>query len=237
MIVPTDRRLLAELETIINTFVIHPETALEPTPLATLSFAAQSELAVVNVADWMTPEGVYFVTGEVVNNGNTMIGGIPVLVELRQADGTVAVWAADTVMGYGLPPGGYAPFSLRFGQGRPIEVVRYAVTIGGQDWSMAATTPATVYGAESLTWTDTSTFSPEGYLLISGVVTNNSALVIRAPLAVVTVFDSTRKVIGARFEPIAEALLPGASLDFQLMITEFGGEPANYFLNIQGLPG
>ena len=236
VVVPADRTLFSDLEALINTFEIYRDAALQPTTLATLSFVAHSQLAIANVSDWRTPDGVFFVTGEITNHGTETLGSISIRVELQEEDGTPVVGALDAVMGYGVPPGDFAPFSLRFGQGQPLSATQYVLVIG-EDWPPQEATLPMLIGGESLDWTDDLSILEDGNLLISGTLTNTGSANIRDPLATITVFDATQNVIGARYEMILEGILPaGESVDFQLTITELGGDPASYFVNIQALP-
>lgn len=231
-VLPTDPALIAQLERIVNTFQINPAAALQPTDLNVLRGAHRADLEVTNVTAWATVSGVFFVTGEIANFGSTPLSSIPVEVTLYDQAGVMLFGARDTVMGYAVPPGGFAPFSLRFGQGRPAEAVSFRVTLGGPDGQGAAASP--LLGAESLTWTDTSRFSNEGHLLIDGTLTNIGSQPAHAPLATVTVFNAVGDVIGAAFTRILEGdLAPTDSITYRLRLPELGGQPTNYIVNIQ----
>ena len=190
----------------------------------------------LHVAAWSTPAGVFFITGEVANYGLTTITGVPVQVDLLTADGLSVTGAVDQVMGYGIPPGGFAPFSLRFGAGQPALATNYRLTLGSADWSPDAESP-TIYGQNELTWTDESGFDVFNRLVVSGVVTNISDHVIHNPRATVTVFDGAQNVIAAGFSDISPAELDAsATADFQITLPEMGGDPENYIVNVQGVP-
>jgi hypothetical protein len=86
-------------------------------------------------------------------------------------------------------------------------------------------------------WRDDSTFDNNGRLIISGSVTNISTHVIRSPRAIVTIFDNAQHVIAAGFSDLSvPQLAPDASADFQITVPEMGGEPAQYIVNVQGIP-
>ncbi|MBE2267331.1 MAG: hypothetical protein IAE80_03805 [Anaerolinea sp.] len=222
------------LQTAINTFTIHADAPLQPTDLTTLAFAKNSDLGILHVSAWTTRDGVFFVTGEVANYGLLTVRGLPVEAALVTADGLEIVGAVDQVMGYGIPPGGFAPFSLRFGGGQPSTAASYTVRLG-TDWTPIG--EGEIYGAESLTWTDESTFDASNRLIVRGSVTNISDHPITGLRATVTVFDSAQNVIGAVYSDLSPAELePGASLPFEIPVPEIGGEARNYILNLQGLP-
>lgn len=235
---PKNDAQLPALQGIVNSFTLNPGSAdappLEPSDLTTLTFAKDGSLGLLHLATWSTPSGVFFVTGEVANYGQTTIADVPIQVDLRTPDGLTVLGAVDQVMGYGIPPGGFAPFSLRFGQGQPSLATTYSVTLGGEDWSPSE---VVILGANEMTWTDESRFDNFNRLIISGTVTNVSQSVIRQPRALVTVFDRLENVIGAGFSDIEPAeLQPGESATFEITLPELGGEAQNYIVNVQGLP-
>jgi hypothetical protein len=231
---PEDAGRRADLQTIVNTFSINQQAALEPTTPDVLAYAAGGGLDLLHVFTWTTPGGVFFVTGEVANTGPALVADVPVRAVLKTGDGLAVAEAVDTVMGYGIPPGGYAPFSLRFGQGQPALTTTFELSLGGLDWTPL--TGLTVYSADDLTWTDESVIGADGSLTVTGRVTNTGSDTVRSPRAVVTVFDTTQSVIAAGFAEVTNALSPGASAEFRLLITEMGGYPANYIVTVQGLP-
>lgn len=234
VVLPADPGQQAALQTILNTFRIHETASLAAASISTLTFASETRLEVLHVATWTTPEGVFFITGEVANYSGEAVANLPVRAVLRTHDDLAVAEAVDVVMGHSLPPGGFAPFSLRFGQGQPAMTGTYELFVGGEAWQPAPV--GQVYGQESLAWTDESEIDGR-QLIISGTVSNTSGDTIRALQVVVTVFDAAQNVIAAGFSPLAvPQLAPGESADFQHIIAEMGGQPANYIVTIQGLP-
>jgi len=239
VVVPEAAAAQAALEQIINSFALTPNDSLQPAELTTLSFARRSGLSILHVAGWSTPEGVFFITGEVANHGTSTLTGLPIEAALLTADGAVVAGAIDTVMGHGIAPGGFAPFSLRFGQGQPSGAREFLLRIGGEvDGEIWLPDPeARVVGAEALSWTDESTFDELGRLHISGIVTNNGERPVRDLRAIATIFDGAGSVIGAAFLDIEPAVLAaGEEAPFALMLPELGGDPVNYIVTVQGLP-
>jgi hypothetical protein len=234
VVLPDDEAEQATLQRVVNSFSVGQDASLEPTDLTTLAYAKESSLGVLHVATWNTPNGVFFVTGEVANYGLTAVDSVPVHVDLRSADGLVVLGAVDTVLSYGIPPGGFAPFSLRFGQGQPSNAATYTVRLGGEDWQ--PTEPA-LFGQNEMTWTDKSSFDSFNRLVVDGTVTNVSDKTIRQPRATATVFDGEQNVIAAGYADITpDALTPGVSADFEISLPEMGGSAENYIVNIQGRP-
>jgi hypothetical protein len=235
VIVPDDGAEMEALQAIINTFTIHSEAPLQTSDLTVLSSTTRNRLEILHVATWTTPAGVFFITGEVANYGAATLTDIPVRAVLYTADGLGVAEAVDTVMGYGIPPGGFAPFSLRFGQGQPALTSRYELILGNETWQPDES--AQIYGQDELTWTDESTITDQGQLLITGSITNISGQTIRGLRAVVTVFDEAQNVIAAGFTDLTSPqLAPNDSADFQIAVPEYGGSAAQYIVNVQGRP-
>ncbi|MBE0691140.1 MAG: hypothetical protein IH587_13555, partial [Anaerolineae bacterium] len=117
VVVPEADPAQAEMQRVVNTLQINSDAPLDPADLSTLSSAKRTGLALLHLYAWSTAEGVFFITAEVANYGTTTISAAPVRALLTTAKGQPLVEAVDSVMGYGIAPGGFAPFSLRFGQG------------------------------------------------------------------------------------------------------------------------
>jgi hypothetical protein len=217
----------------INTFSLAEATTLAPAALTALAGAAAVGLEVVNVTPWTAPDGVFFITGEVANHSALPLAGVPVQAVLTADDGSGLAEAVDVVMGHTLPPGSFAPFSLRFGQGQPPAATGYTLRLGGTDLLPALP----VIGAEALTWTNETRFSPDGALFIVGQVSNTGAAPVQGLKAVATVFDAAGRVIAAGFSEVAgPPLRPGTATDYSILIPEAGGSPASYIVAVQGLP-
>jgi hypothetical protein len=233
-VLPADVGLAALLQDAINTFQINPGAALEATELSVLVSLASSSLNVLNVSAWTTPAGVFYITGEVANYGPVPALNVPVRAVLLTHDGLPVAEAVDVPMGYGVLPGGFAPFSLRFGQGQPALTDHYAVMVGAADWQ--PTSAIDIAGPDELGWIDESTFDENGDLVVSGTVTNIGGRLLRSPRAAVTVFNAQQQVIAAQFIDLdVPVLQPNETAAFRMVMTELGGEPAQYVVNVQAL--
>jgi hypothetical protein len=222
----------AALQTIVNSFMLQPEAQLEPADLPMLAFAKNSSLGILHVSGWSTSSGVFFITGELANYGPTTIDRVPVEASLLTADGLVVAGAVDSIMGHGIPPGGFAPFSLRFGQGQPALSATYTLT-AGKEWQPGE--PVDLFPADMLTWADESAIDAQNRLIISGTVTNTGSAPARQLRASATVFDEHGSVIGATYVDLVPELEPDAEAPYKIIVSEFGGVPVNYIVNIQGL--
>lgn len=230
-VVPDDESLRVELERAVNTLAIDPAASLPAAELSALSFVHTSSLEVQNTAAWTNSTGVLFVTGEIANHTAEAIAHMPVRVSLLDANQNVLIEASDVAMGYQVASGGFAPFSLRFGQGQPVDAAGFRVTMGEQP-SRPPDRP--VLGAPVLQWTDESLFTAEGHLLVSGTVTNTGNQIARDPIALVTVFDGSGDVIGAWYQALAAREIgPGTSVDYEIRVLELGGGARNYIVDIQ----
>jgi hypothetical protein len=234
VVLPDDPARRQELQGVVNSFEILPEALLASAPLSSLTVASTTELSILHVSNWTTPDGVFFITGEVANYGSLPAFDVPIGVVLRSGDGLNVGEAEDTTMGYGIAPGGFAPFSLRFGQGQPALAQSYDLTLGGETWQRHNT--AQIVGPESLEWTSDSAREANGRLVISGTVRNTGAQAVREAKAIVTVFDANQRVIAAGFTLVGSGeLVPGSETTYQIAVPEMGGQPANYIVIAQGL--
>lgn len=235
VILPPDEALTAALQDAINTFQINPDSALQPADLSVLVSLAGSSLEILNAAAWTTPEGVLYITGEVANYGTSPAVELPVRAVLLTSDGLPVAEAVDVPMAYAVLPGGFAPFSLRFGQGQPSLTDHYEISIGSPEWQPQS--DMVVYGPQDLSWIDESTFDEQGRLVVSGMVTNIGQNLLRRPRAAVAVFNASQQVIAARFVDLeVTELRPNESTAFQITLPEIGGDPAQYVVSIQALP-
>lgn len=231
---PADPTQQSEAQIFINTLDVHTDAPLPVAPLAALSGVSAQHLEVANVSTWSTREGVFYVTGEVVNRGVRTLTGVPIRATLHAADRSVLAGAEDKLMGHGILPNSFVPFSLRFGQGQPPASVAYDLLLGGADWVNDDTLD--VVGEGVLVAEFTTSTGSEGQLFISGHVTNNGDAPLREVMAIATLFDANGHVIGAAFAPINQVEL-GASerADFVILVSERGGTPENIIVTAQGL--
>jgi len=242
VILPTDAdpAVWSQLQTLVNTFTLAQDADLESAPLTTLAFAKEASLAILHVTAWNTATGVFFITGEVANYGANTITDLPIEAALFTAQGLQVEGAVDVIMGHGITPGGFAPFSLRFGAGQPSLATQYRLTLGAE-WSPASegasVAPAGVISSPVLTWTDEASFDSFNRLVISGTVTNSSSQVVRQPRALATLFDGAQNVVGAAWVALeVPEIAPGASAPFAITLPEYASLPQNYIITIQGLP-
>jgi hypothetical protein len=237
VVVPEDRDLDA-LERIVNSFTVQPTDLLQPSEFTTLAYSKQNSLSILHSSTWITQGGVFFITGEVANYGTVTVANVPVGAGLLTPDGLSAAGALDMVMGHGIPPGGFAPFSLRFGQGQPSIATNFVLHVGSEEegTQVEILEEGVLIGAGELTWTDASLFDELNRLVIEGEVTNTGERMARQLRATVTVFNAAQQVIGAAFADLSPGTLaPGESTSFSILLPELGGEPANYIVNVQAL--
>jgi hypothetical protein len=234
VVIPDDPARLTELQGIVNTFAIGEGTTLEASDPDTLAAETDASLDILHVSTWTTPAGVFFITGEVTNGGSALVTDVPVRAVLKTDDGLAVAEAVDTVMGYGIPPGGFAPFSLRFGQGQPALTTTYDLSLGSDEWQSQP--DRVIIGQDDLNWTDESNIEKDGTLVIAGNATNIGQKVVHDLRAVVTVFDTSGIVIAAGFSDFAPVLNPDDLAPYRIAVPDMGGPPANYILYIQGRP-
>ncbi len=231
---PADPALQSQVQVFINTLAVHSDAPLPAAPLAALSGVSTQHLEITNVSTWSTREGVFYITGEVVNRGVRTLTGVPIRATLHAADRSVLAGAEDKLMGHGILPNSFMPFSLRFGQGQPPASVAYDLLLGDAAWVNDDTLD--VVGEGVLVAEFTTTTGSDGQLFISGHVTNNGSTPLREVMAVATLFDEAGRVIGAAFAPVNETVLgASARADFVILVSERGGTPENIIVTAQGL--
>ncbi|MDX2163340.1 MAG: FxLYD domain-containing protein [bacterium] len=223
----------AQIEQIVNSLRLIASAPLEPTDLEALAFAASAPLTAVHISAWTAGDGALFITGEVANTSGQPVPAVPVDIALVAADGTVITGAVDYTLGYGIMPGGFAPFSLRFGEGQPINAADTLIQLR----DAAAAGQVAFSAPDELTWTDSSRFDAAGGLVITGTVTNGGSRPLGGLRALATVFAADGRVIGAAQADLDPSpLLPGETRPFEIAISAFGGVPQNYIVTVQGIP-
>lgn len=231
--VALDATLQSQTQTIINTFSLSDSADLPVSELAILSAVAQSQIQIVNLSTWTTTTGIFYVSGEITNSGEVDIAELPVRAQLLTQGGDIVADANDVVMGYAIESGGFAPFSLRFGQGQPVNASRYTVSLGSETYSPVETS---VIGFPALQWEDSTQTTADGAIFITGTITNTGDSGVLSPRAIATLFDESGRVIGAAFADADRTELPaGETANFNVLISEVGGNPSNYVVNVQAL--
>lgn len=232
--VPTDAALQSQIQTIINTFILSGGADLPLTDLTVLSGVAQSQVQIVNLSTWTTSNGVFYVSGEITNSGETSIANLPVRAQLLTQSGDIVADANDVAMGHAIESGGFAPFSIRFGQGQPTNASRYTVSLGSETYLPQE---QTIIGFPVLQWEDSTQSTPEGAIFVTGTVTNTGSEDVLSPRAIATLFDENGQVVGAAFaDADSTRLAAGETANFNVLISEPGGTPSNYVVNVQALP-
>lgn len=235
VVVPRDAALATDVQTFVNTLQLNPASTLSAATMSALTIAAQAELELVHVATWANSDGVFFITGEVANRSAQDFANVPIEGRLVDANGATVTSATDTVIGHAVLRAGYAPFSLRFGGGQPVEAVNFALALGGRD---AIQSVDDVVSAPALVWTDVQQTGTEGQFYIEGTVTNTGNVPLRDVRAIATVFDANGDVIGAAYAATQSPMLaPGASSPYTILVQELGGTPTQYIVVVQGLGG
>jgi hypothetical protein len=230
VVIPADGALQTQLQNAVNSLQLNTSAGLQPTALETLSLVRADAYALQNVNAWNNASGALFITGEVGNYSGQAVPPMTVRVALLTEAGQIAD-AADVTMGYAIPAGGFAPFSLRFGEGVAPGNSRYTVSLVTAGWDAA---PPQFVGQDTLIWEDASSFDTAGTLHITGSVTNEGQAAVADLIGVITVFDVRQQVIAAWFAPLSNEALPaGGRLAFDIRVPEIGGEPVNYILDIQ----
>ncbi|GAB5491366.1 MAG: hypothetical protein Phog2KO_15810 [Phototrophicaceae bacterium] len=234
VVVPLDASLQSQTQTIINTLSLATSADLPVSDLSVLANVAQAEIQIVNLSTWTSSNGVFYVTGEVSNSSERTIAELPVRAQLQTQGGEVLADGTDIVMGYAIESGGFAPFSIRFGQGQPANTTRYTVSLGSEDYIEQT---AVIIGFPTLQWVDETQTTQDGVIFITGTITNTGEEGVLSPRAIVTLFDEGGRMIGTAFADADRTSLPAEeTANFNVSLSEIGGIPSNYVVNVQALP-
>lgn len=234
VVLTADAAQNARIQTIMNTFSLADEADLPVGDLTALTSSAAQPVEIVNLTSWTSDNGVFFVTGEVANHTSQRISNLPVRATLLTDEGAMMTEAVDRVMGYAIESGGFAPFSLRFGQGQTPQTTRYSATLGSPDWQNDPSPE--IVGAPTLVWEEATQYTADNDLFITGTLTNAGEAPVQQPRAVATIFDDGGRVIAAAFADVdAPVLEAGATVDFTILVSDLGGTAANYIVNVQAL--
>lgn len=233
VVVPRDPALATDVQTFINTFSLNETNTLPPAPLSALATTSTADLEINRVKAWTSSSGVFFITGEVSNRSLSPFYEVPIEARLLDANGQVITLATDTLKGHGILPGGFAPFSLRFGAGQPPEAVTFELTLGRPDEPLRVQPHLS---SPDLRWTERQETGSQGQFYVVGAVTNASGAPIRQVEVIATVFDDAGDVIGVGITTAAAELAPNASADWTLLVPDLGGTPHQYIVTAQGLP-
>jgi hypothetical protein len=225
-----DPTRLHELETAVNTLQLNPDHRLDPTAIEMLGFISPADVQVIEFNAWTTAQNVYYVAGSVRNTTPDDLAHVPVLVSLTNDQGETIISAFDDTMGYSLPSGGTAPFSVRFGEGQPNEATRFQITVG-------AGTPLTrQVNHDGLQWQEREiALTDNGHQIITGEIVNQSGVTLYDPQLIVTVFGAGDVIIGTGFITFHDgAFEPEASAPVIMRIQDLSGTPTSTLLTLQG---
>lgn len=225
-----DPRLGRLLTGAINSIRLLDAEVLRASDLTALNFLKPARFALLHVRTWTGPDGAFYITGEVANYGLEAAFAVPVEANLTDAAGIGLIGAVDPIMGQGIPPGGFAPFSLRFGI-QPVDASRFALSVG----TAVEPESGTLVSADGLIWTDSFRYDDFGRLVIDGEVTNALPGPVRDVRAAATVFDAAGGVIGAAWTDVGSLLTADASAPFSILLPVIGGSPANYLVTVTAL--
>lgn len=223
-----DPHRLDELERASNTLQLFPENQLDLTAIEMLGFISSADLQILDFNAWTTAQDVYYVAGTVRNTTTDDLHDASVVVALLDDQGATVISAFDETMGYSLPAGGTAPFSVRFGEGQPNEATRFQIMVG------EGTALNRRVNHDGLQWVEREiAMTVDGHQLITGVIVNDTENTLYDPQLIVTVFGQNEAIIGTGFVTFHDgALGAGESAEIIMRIQDLGGTPTSTLLTL-----
>ncbi len=235
VLVPDDPALLETLDAVIDTLAIDPAATLTPgqivAPAAPLDQAATGVIEFRGMFAWTDTQGAFHINGEVLNNDPAALEFVRITAYLFDATGAILAEQSDFAAADVIESGAAAPFSILFPQGKPALAVRYELHAAARHTELPS---ETYYGPSNFVLDDHADFNDQGYLVVSGTVTNQGASVAHYVKVTVTIFDGQGRVVATdTLFAQTQDFMPGASADYQLTFFELGGEAVRYTSSVQ----
>ncbi|NDJ78303.1 MAG: hypothetical protein GYB65_18805 [Chloroflexi bacterium] len=232
-ITAADEDRLAQLQAVVNTYRIDPQADLA---IAAVQQAAGvvSQSGVIGFSGytaWTDSQGVFHITGEVLNTTDEPLGGLRLTAVLYDNQGRELARQRDDLARVVLMPCSQAPcraregvpFDLRFEQGRLPGAVRYDLEVTA---SASERLFQSYYGQENfLVNVDYEDYDDRGRLVFRGTVTNAGPYPAQKAQITVALWDADDNVVGTDdVQVTAEELPVGIPIPFELTVNDIGGD-------------
>ncbi len=231
-------QVLQTLTAVVNTFHVNPDAALA---VGTVQQAAgvTSYSGVVGFNGyyaWTDREGVFHITGEVVNTTPAPLEAVRLSGVLYDAQGRRLAEQSDILPIDVLGSGQGAPFDLRFEAGKPATAVRYELNVAAREADYAL---RNFYGAENFVIAnDEAVYNAQGTLVVHGELANVGPQVAESVRVVAALWDEQGHVVAVQTIYVSKPrLVPQEAVSFEVPFYELGGSAVTYTLTVVGQVG
>lgn len=231
-----DAATLNTVRAVINTFKVDANATLDVSTVQQAAVVGVTSYSGVVAFDgyyaWTDREGVFHITGQVLNTTRgpleaIVLAGILYDNQDRRLDEQSDILAVDV-----LKPGEAAPFDLRFEGGKPPSTVRYELEVAGRNAEYAA---STFYGSENFVVANAHADYDNNTLVVRGELANIGTRPAAAVRVIVAIWDDQGHVVAAQTVFISkDQLVPQEAATFEVPIYEMGGAAVNYTLTVAG---
>jgi len=234
-----DTTALERLRAVVNTFRVNQNAELAVGTVQQAAAGVTSYTGVVQFHGylaWSDPDGVFHITGEVVNTTQRPLEAVRLSGILFDAQSRRLAEQSDILSVDVLDPGQSAPFDLRFEGGKPANTVRYELHVAGREADYAL---KTFYGPKNfVVANDRAEYSAQDTLVIRGELANIGPNVATAVRIVVAIWDAQGHVVGAQTVFVSKPqMVPQEATTFEVPFYELGGPAVNYTLTVVGTVG
>ncbi len=231
--------VLETLTAVVNTFRVNTDAALS---VGTVQQAAASVTSYSGVIGfngyyaWADREGVFHITGEVVNTTPAPLEAVRISGVLYDAQGRRLAEQSDILPIDVLSSGQGAPFDLRFEAGKPATAVRYELNVAAREADYAL---RNFYGAENFAIAnDEAVYNAQGTLVVRGELANVGAQVAEGVRVVAALWDDAGHVVAVQTIYVSRPrLVPQEAVSFEVPFYELGGPAVTYTLTVVGQVG
>lgn len=199
----------------------------------TAQTAVQDAIGFASLNAWVDRNSGLEVVGQIVNNSAGSLEFIRIEALLYDAENRLLATQDNFVSSDLVQPGEYAPFAIVFTEGMPPGTIRYELHASAR---YADVNSQTFYGAGNFSISSQAEFDSSGFLVVSGVVTNQGGRTANLVKVLVTIFDEGGRVIGTDTTLVdVQRLAPGEASTFSVIFVELGGVPGTFVVTAQGV--
>jgi hypothetical protein len=231
--------MIDTLRVVVNTFQVNQNAELAVGTVQQAAAGVTSYSGVIGFqgyTTWTDRQGVFHITGEVVNTTLAPLEAMRISGVLLDAQSRRLAEQSDILSVDVLAPGQSAPFDLRFEGGKPPPTVRYELGVAGREAEYALTE---FYGPDNFVIAnDEAIYNDQRNLVIRGELANVGSEIAESVKVVVAIWDDQGQVVATETVFLSKPqLVPQEAAPFEVPFYELGGPAVTYTLTITGTRG